>query len=108
MMHMLTSPECIHAEETLVLDQLPKRTCGKLEGKVRQPAEGWGLHFQEGQDFGILVGVVFIGLMASLLFAVLWSYFEHDVQGAFGVASYVVTTVAVFVALVVNRAGRLG
>ena len=108
---MLTSPECIHEEKTLVLDQLPKRTCGELEGKVRQPAEGWGLHYQEGQDFDLLMGVVFIVLVASLLFGVLWSYFKHDVQGAFGVASYMVTAVAAFVALVtlvVNRAGRLG
>jgi len=107
-MHMLTSPDCIHAEETLVLDQLPKRTCGKLEGKVRQPAEGWGLHFQEGQDFGILAGVVVIGLVASLVFAVLWAGVRGDVQGGFGVASYIVTAVAAFVALVVNRAGRVG
>ena len=47
-------------------------------------------------------------LLASFLFAVLWSNLEHDVQGGFGVASYIVTVLAVFVALVVNRAGMLG
>ena len=91
-----------------MLDQLPKRTCGKLEGKVRQPAEGWGLHFQEGQDFGILAGMLVIALVASMLFAVLWSYFRDDVQGAFGVASYIVAAAVAFVALVVNRNGRIG
>ncbi|KAF2830962.1 hypothetical protein CC86DRAFT_282182, partial [Ophiobolus disseminans] len=108
LMHMLTSPACIHEDETLVLDQLPKRTRGEMEGKVRRPAEGWGLHYREGQDFEILMGVVAIGLVASFVFAVLWAQFRHDVQGAFSVASYVVTAVAAVVALIVNRAGRLG
>lgn len=30
LMHMLTSPDCIHEGETSVLEQLPKRTCGAL------------------------------------------------------------------------------
>ncbi|KAF2025241.1 hypothetical protein EK21DRAFT_93432 [Setomelanomma holmii] len=108
LMHMLTDPECIHKEEMLVLEKLPKRTCRELQGKVRQPAEGWGIHFQEGWDTDILIGVVAIIFAASLLFAILWSYFEHDIQGAFGVSSYMITAVGVLVALIVNRAGRLG
>ncbi|KAH7076750.1 hypothetical protein BKA63DRAFT_602499 [Paraphoma chrysanthemicola] len=108
MMHWLKSPECVHEDETLVFDQLPKRICGKLEGKVRHPADGWGLHFEEGQDYGILAGMLLIALMASLLFAIFWSYFKDDVQGAFGVASYIVAAAVAFVALVVNRGGRLG
>ncbi|KAH7069264.1 hypothetical protein FB567DRAFT_456853, partial [Paraphoma chrysanthemicola] len=108
LMHMLTSPDCIPADETLVLEQLPKRTCGELQGKVRQPAEGWGIHFQEGWDTDILIGVVTIMFLASLVFAIIWSYFKHDIQGAFGVSSYMITAVGVLVALIVNRAGRLG
>jgi hypothetical protein len=108
MMHYLTRPECCHEYDTRVFDQLPKRTCGKLEGKIKRSTVGWGLYFQEGVDFGKLASVVSSVLVASFLFAVLWSNLEHDVQGGFGVASYIVTVLAVFVALVVNRAGRLG
>ncbi|RYF45434.1 MAG: hypothetical protein EOO38_16030 [Cytophagaceae bacterium] len=70
-MHMLTSPECIPDDETLVLDQISKRLCGELQGKVRKPAEGWGIHVQEGWDTDILIGVVAIMFLASLLFAIL-------------------------------------
>jgi hypothetical protein len=108
MMHYLTRPECCHEYDTRVFDQLPKRTRGKLEGKIKRSTVGWGLYFQEGVDFGKLTSVVFTVLVVSFLFAVLWSNLEHDIQGGFGIASYVVTVVAMFVALVVNRAGRLG
>jgi hypothetical protein len=56
LMHMLTSPQCIDAKETYVLAQLPKRTKGQLQGTIGRPAEGWGIHFQEGWDFDLLIG----------------------------------------------------
>jgi hypothetical protein len=106
-MHMLRKPECIVDGPTFVLDQVPKRMGGELKGNVKALAEGWGLYFQEGWDLRILTGMVVIVLVASLIFAVLWSYFKHDVQGAFGVSSYIVTAIGVPVALFLNQAGRL-
>ena len=47
-------------------------------------------------------------LLASLLFAILWCYFKFDVQGAFGVSSYIVTASGIVVAAIVNRAGKMG
>ncbi|KAH6094468.1 hypothetical protein HBI65_125610 [Parastagonospora nodorum] len=109
LMHMLTSPQCITPKETFVLEQLPKRTKGELIGTIGRPAEGWGIHFQEGWDFDLLIGLVLaVFLLASLLFAVLWSHFKLDVQGAFGVSSYMVTASGIFVAWFANRAGKLG
>ncbi|KAH3996980.1 hypothetical protein HBI13_120060 [Parastagonospora nodorum] len=109
LMHMLTSPQCINPKETFVLEQLPKRTRGELIGTIGRPAEGWGIHFQEGWDFDLLIGIVLaVFLLASLLFAVLWSHFKLDVQGAFGVSSYMVTASGIFVAWFANRAGKLG
>jgi hypothetical protein len=108
LMHMLTSPDCIDATETCVFKQLPKRTKGELKGKIGQPAEGWGISFQEGWDFDLLVGIVLVVfLLASLLFAVLWSHFKLDVQGAFGVSSYMVTATGILVAWFANRAGKM-
>jgi hypothetical protein len=107
-MHMLTSPECIDPKETFVLDQIPKRTKGELRGIAGRPADGWGINFQEGWDVDLLIGTVLtVFLVASLLFAVLWSHFKLDVQGAFGVSSYMVTAVGIFVAWFANRAGKL-
>jgi hypothetical protein len=109
LMHMLTSPQCINADKTFVLQQLPKRTEGELRGSIGRPAEGWGIHFEEGWDFDVLIGIVLaIFLVGSLLFAVLWSHFKLDVQGAFGVSSYMVTGSGIFVAWFANRAGKLG
>ncbi|KAH5319528.1 hypothetical protein HBI12_112360 [Parastagonospora nodorum] len=109
LMHMLTSPQCVNPKETFVLEQLPKRTKGELIGTIGRSVEGWGIHFQEGWDFDLLIGLVLaVFLLASLLFAVLWSHFKLDVQGAFGVSSYMVTASGIFVAWFANRAGKLG
>jgi hypothetical protein len=98
-MHMFAYPQCIDPNDTYVLEQVPRRTCGRLEGKVKQHAEGWGLYLQEGPDIQILAALVIIVLVASVLFVILWSYFMHDVQGASGVGSYIVSAVMALVAL---------
>jgi hypothetical protein len=108
-MHWLTDPQCVGEGETFILQQLPKRTKGELKGEIGKPVEGWGLHFEEGWDFDVLIGIVLaIFLVGILLFAVLWSHFKLDVQGAFGVSSYIVTASGIFVAWFANRAGKLG
>ncbi|KAF1847273.1 uncharacterized protein K460DRAFT_278788 [Cucurbitaria berberidis CBS 394.84] len=107
LMHMLASPDCIHEKETWILDQLPKRTCGELQGKVGQPAEGWGIHYREGWDSDSITGTRFvIFLLASLLFAVLWSAFKMDVQGAFGVSAYMTAATGILISWVVRRASK--
>jgi hypothetical protein len=109
LMHMLTSPQCIDVKETFVLQQLPTRTKRELKGTTGRPAKGWGKHFHEGWDFDLLIGLVLaVFLVGSLLFAVLWSHFKLDVQGAFGVSSYMVTASGICVAWFANRAGKLG
>ena len=106
---MLLSPQCINDQETWVLEQLPKRTAGELLEPTGPPAEGWGVYYQEGLDFDTIIAVVFVVfLLASLLFAVLWTKFKMDVQGAFGVSSYVITAVGIFLAMVASRAKNIG
>ena len=106
---MLSSPQCINKNETWVLEQLPKRTVGELQERVGQPAEGWGIYYQEGIDFDMIVGVVFsIFILASLLFGVLWTVLEHDIQGAFGISSYMVTASGIFLAWMASRAKNFG
>jgi hypothetical protein len=108
-MHMLSSPQCINEQETWVLGQLPKRTVGKLQACAGQPAEGWGIYYQEGIDFDMIIGVVFaIFILASLLFAILWTRLEMDIQGAFGVSSYMVTASGILLAWMASRAKNFG
>ncbi|CAO2657319.1 Nn.00g034450.m01.CDS01 [Neocucurbitaria sp. VM-36] len=106
---LFTCPSDVHKDDTWILDQLPKRTCGELQGKIGQPAEGWGIYYQEGWDRDMITLLVFlIFLLASLLFGILWSRFEFDVQGAFGVSAYMVTASSILVTLIATRAEKMG
>ena len=73
-----------------IVEQLPKRKWGELFGKPEQPAEGWGIYYKEGWDTELIAIVVFLLLSASLLFSVLWTALRDDIQGAFGVGSWMV------------------
>ncbi|KAL8770026.1 MAG: hypothetical protein Q9194_005271 [Teloschistes cf. exilis] len=55
---------------------------------------GWGIHLVEGyamtRVWSLASGMF---LISSMVFAVAWSVLEHDVQGAFAIAAYVVALV---------------
>lgn len=106
--HLFTSPNCVNENDTWILDQLPKRTCGELHGKAGQPAEGWGIYYQESWDRDVITLIIFVlFLMGSLLFGVLWSKFQMDIQGAFSVSSYMVTACGILVSLVAMRVDKV-
>lgn len=99
MLHMLTSPECVSDRGMSILNILPRRICGKLDEGLAEPAEGWGIYYQEGLDASMLVNVLFgIFLLGSMLFGVLWSLLKMDIQGAFGVSSYMMTANGIIIA----------
>ncbi|KAF2632713.1 hypothetical protein BU25DRAFT_382419 [Macroventuria anomochaeta] len=84
-----------------ILQQLPKRICGKLQGQVGQPAEGWGVYYQEGWDRDLISVMIFtVFLVASALFGALWSVFKFDIQGAFGISAYMVAVCAALIPLI--------
>lgn len=88
---LITCPTDVHEKDTWILDQLPKRTCGK-------PAFGWGIYYEEDWDratISLVILVVFI--IASLIFGILWSRFKYDIQGAFGVSAYMIASCAVLI-----------
>ena len=59
---------------------------------------GWGLHFVEGLNRALAVTVVFaVSLLLGVVFAVCWTVWRQDIQGAFGVASYVTSAVTLAV-----------
>lgn len=106
--HFFSRPSCIPEHNVSILNRLPKRICGELQGSMVEPAEGWGIYFQEGWDGDIITMVAFtIFLIGSLLFGVLWSCFKMDLQGAFGVSAYIMTANAIVISLVATKAGKL-
>jgi hypothetical protein len=100
MLHYFKHPELIAEKEMSILNQLPKRNCGKLQATGRLSAEGWGLYYEENWNIGLIIVVnVGITISASLLFGVCWTLMKTDIQGAWGVSSYMVTTCGLVVAL---------
>ena len=102
---MLDHPHPIHEQERSVLRQLPKRLCGQPQANGDEPAEGWGLYYEEGLNVFLIVSlVVWTSILASLLFGILWTILRSDIQGAWGVRCWIVTTSALVAALLVARA----
>jgi hypothetical protein len=103
------SPSEAADNDTWVLNQLPKRTCGQLQGVLGQPAEGWGIYYHEGWDRELITLTIFIILvLATLLFGLLWSKYQFDVQGAFGVSAWVATLGGILITLLVPQLEKIG
>ncbi|KAF3004321.1 hypothetical protein E8E13_009314 [Curvularia kusanoi] len=91
MMHMFHSPACIAADDTSILEQIPKKMDCRLNENGASLPEGWGLYFQEDIDVSGVVAVVFAVLgVASLVFLIVWTVCKDDIQGASGVSAYMV------------------
>jgi hypothetical protein len=109
LVHMLKCPNRINEKQTWILNRVPKRTQGELQGGTGVPTEGWGLYFQEGWDVDMMLGIIIVMiLMGSLIFGICWTVLESDIQGAFGVSGYMITAGGVLIAVIVRQTGKLG
>jgi hypothetical protein len=107
LMHLLNSPCELDKNETEILNLLPKRICGELQGRAGQAVEGWGIYYKEGWDRDMIVSIVFLMfLLVSLLFGVLWSIYKMDMQGAFGVSAYMGTAASILLAIIAMRVDK--
>lgn len=104
--HLFNDPSCINENYTWILDQLPRRIIGELHGKAGQPAEGWGIYYQEAWNwrFIALIMVAVFGLVS--LFGILWAYYKQDIQGTFRVSSYVFAACGIFLSLITINSNR--
>jgi hypothetical protein len=92
-----------------VFNQLPKRTCGQLQGEPGQPAEGWGIYYQEVWDKELITLALFIMLaLGTLLFGVLWAKYKFDVQGAFGISAWMASLGGMLLFVLVPRLEKIG
>ena len=92
MAHLFHHPEDANEVSSITCLRAPKKRKAKLSVCPRQGTSlGWGIHLVEGwvvARIWLLVLVLF--LVGSLAFGVCWTALRRDVQGAFGVAAYVV------------------
>lgn len=88
MKHLYDHPD--HADNIPVcFARVPRKLHERLFYKsLADRNEGWGVCFIEGVSWsrGCLFGLV--GVMASTMFGVAWTVLKDDIQGGFGVASY--------------------
>ncbi|KAH8803417.1 hypothetical protein F5884DRAFT_861745 [Xylogone sp. PMI_703] len=99
MMHLFQYPS--HAEgDIYCLERLPKKLKEKLkcDGSSEQ---GWGLYLVEGLDMRKiwLISFILFGF-GSLLIGVLWAIYEHSIQDAFSIGSYMVAFATVTIGTV--------
>ncbi len=90
MLHLCTHPEC--ADETGILfDRIPKKLKERLAVCPQKGSSlGWGIYFIEGWHISIVTLLAYaILVLVSFVFFVCWAVLEQDVQGASGVATYV-------------------
>ncbi|MCJ1404027.1 hypothetical protein MMC11_007251, partial [Xylographa trunciseda] len=90
LMHLCTHPEDADDAAAVCLARIPKKLKERL---FVDPASGtgvgWGVHFVEGWQYSAVWHVAFVTLLlASVVFLTCWALFKQDVQGASGVAAY--------------------
>lgn len=107
-MDFFTNPDDIASDSTLVLRQLPKRTCGDLASECSEVVEAWGIYYKEDWNWRKIWWILSLGFFPpSVLFGILWGALNHDIQGAFGVASWWMATGALVLGLVATRPGAM-
>ena len=101
MMDFFTDPDGIQPDATLVIQQLPKRTCGELRSESFELIEAWGIYYKEDWDWAKIWWVLAVGFFPpSLLFGIIWGILKNDIQGAFGVASWWMTGATILIGIV--------
>lgn len=96
-----------HELSTWMVEQFPKRKRGTLFGSSDQPAEGWGIYYKEGWNPKMIARFILGLLLASLVFGIVWTQVKSDIQGAFGVASWIVGVGGALLAVIVTSANSV-
>ena len=80
---------------SLCLDRFPKKMKRPLVYRDKGDNIGWGIYFTESLHIAMVVTVVFVlMLVAGLTFGICWSLLEQDIQGAWTVAAWITSTLA--------------
>ena len=91
MAHLFHHPEDAN-EKAITCLRAPKKRKERLTVcPERGTSVGWGIHLVEGwvvQRIWLLCLALFI--IGSVAFGICWTVLEHDIQGAFGISTYVI------------------
>lgn len=70
---------------------------------IASAAIGWGVNIDEGPNYHAIFSVNFLGLVISGIFAIVWSVYKHDFQGAFGFAGWFIAILNTFMLALMYR-----
>ncbi|KAF2962749.1 hypothetical protein GQX73_g10821 [Xylaria multiplex] len=89
LMHFFENPDC--ADVTLLLyNRFPKKLRAQLEAcPIKGSSIGWGIEFVEGVNWRNVFVATFLGFIFCSIFAVAWAATKGDIQGGFGIASFI-------------------
>jgi hypothetical protein len=95
----LSEPDCLD-ENDLCMNRLPKKLMWRLTYKERLAQEnvGWGVLVIEGLNRPLLGGLWLVFLLLSSTASIVWSFLKADVQGGFGIGSFLVGVLSAFLA----------
>lgn len=88
MKHLFEHPD--HADDLPVcFARVPRKLHERLALRAQVGRnEGWGICFVEGVSWSRFCAFGLVGVVVSTVFGVVWTVVKGDVQGGFGVASY--------------------
>jgi hypothetical protein len=89
MRHLYDYPD--HADEVLLdcFSRVPRKLRERLSvAPGIGSREGWGICFIEGVSWPRVCALGLVGVLASTIFGIAWTVVQKDIQGGFGVASY--------------------
>jgi hypothetical protein len=100
----LSEPECLN-EDDLCMNRLPKKLMVSLTYRDRMAQEniGWGVLIVEGLNRPLLAGLWLTFLLFSSTTCLVWSFLKSDVQGGFGIGSFLVGVLSAFLAALALR-----
>ena len=76
------------------MHRLPKKLKESIFSNRDDSTVGWGIHIIESPDFYVISILVTLGLLLSGIVAIVWASVTQDVQGAFGIGSYIIAVEA--------------
>jgi hypothetical protein len=88
MRHLYDHPD--HADDLPVCySRVPRKLRERLAAAPGiGRSEGWGICFIEGVSWPRVCALGLVGVLASTIFGIAWTVVQKDIQGGFGVASY--------------------
>lgn len=81
------------------VDSFPKKLNGKLEYISGQRPFGWGIHIVEGPNWYAFAFLACTIVTLSGVLSVIYAILRQDISSAFGMGSYIISVLALFVTL---------